>query len=315
MTPRQLRLALLAAMVLPLVACIPLASAQTPLEVSVELHVISFGNFDVNKGTYTMDFYLHLWHANSTVDGLDATRFEFINGRAASRELLSDDVEDGQRHLWYRIQANLYTDPHFELYPYDTQVLRLNLEDAIHTADELRYVPRLGGNGLDPDVRVAGWHIDEATATVAEKEYRFRDSSETYSRFSYEVHVSRPPMSATLRSFLPPLAFVLVASFSFFLDPAQPVPRLTLGTGMLISAVGFHLSQMVNLPGLSVVTPFDRFMIASYAFIACCIMVTVALAWGEKLRIPAGILKLTNRWGAALTVAIPALVYVLLIVL
>lgn len=312
MQPRTFLLALLAASVVPLLAA-PVATAQSPLEVHVELHVISFGNFDVNKGTYTMDFYLHLWHANAT--DLEVTRFEFINGRAASRELLGDEVENGTRHLWYRIQANLYTDPHFESYPYDTQVLRLDLEDAIHTADELRYVPSLGGNGLDPDVRVAGWHIDQASATVLEKEYRFRDSSETYSRFSYEVHVSRPPFSATLRSFLPPLAFVLVASFSFFLDPAQPVPRLTLGTGMLISAVGFHLSQMVNLPGLSVVTPFDRFMIASYAFIACCIMVTVALAWGEKLRIPAGILKLTNRWGAALTVALPALVYVLLLVL
>lgn len=298
---------------LALVAFGPVAAAQ-PVDVHVDLLVIGFGNYDVNRGTYTMDFYLHLWYdAGDAPEDFDVVRFEFTNGRASSKELQSEsmDNETGRRDLWYRIQANLYSDPVFRNYPYDKQQLRLVLEDATWQASDLQYRTQMRGSGLDEEVRVAGWRIDSTASTVSNKTYPFYPDEETYSRFTFTVEVSREPVAATLRSFLPPLAFLLVASFSFFLDPAQPVPRLTLGTGMLISAVGFHLSQIVNLPA-GRITFFDKAMITLYAFIACCIFVTVALAFGEKLRFPTAVLTLVNKWGAVGTFLLPAVTFLLL---
>lgn len=292
---------------------IPPAVAQQAVVVDVELHVISFGDYDVNQGTYTMDFYLHLSYENRTAPAdFDPKRFEFKNGRAESLDVLSDETAEGRRDIWYRIQANLRSDPQFRDFPYDRQVVGFALEDTNLQVEDLVYRSALVDSGLDEEVQVAGWRIDSAAATVGTKTYRFADGDETYSRFTYDIHLSRPPVAATIRSFLPPLAFVLVAGFSFLLDPAQPVPRLTLGTGMLISAVGFHLSQMVNLPTLSHMTPFDRIMIATYAFIAACIFVTVALAWGEKLHLPARLLRLTNKWGTVGAFALPLALLLLL---
>lgn len=307
---RSWRIALLA---LTMVAfAVPHASAA-PVAVEVELHVIHFGNYDAGKGTYTLDFYLHLAYDNSTAPpGFDATGFEFMNGRASSRELLSDEVTDGRRHLWYRIQANLFSDPQFKDFPYDRQALEFTMEDSLHTTEELEYQWVTVGDGLDDGLQVAGWQIDRTEAGVTEKRYPFKDGEETYSRLTYTIHVSRPAFSATMRTFLPPAAFLLVASFSFFLRPTEAVSRLTLGTGMLISAVAFHLSQMVNVPVMAALTPFDRFMIASYAFIASCIFVTVALSFGEKLRLPAAVIKLANRWGAVAAIVLPLLLYSLL---
>jgi hypothetical protein len=298
----------------PLVALAALAALVPPVQaepvvVDVELYVISFGNYDANKGTYTMDFYLHFSHDNASAPPGFVSRFEFMNGRAASKELIVEEVVDGRRDVWYRIQANLFSPPRFAEFPYDRQAIQLVLEDSVHTDADLVYRWATAGTGLDASIEVAGWRIDGTDAEVSTKEYPFAGATETYSRLTYTIHVSKAPLSATLRTFLPPVAFLLVASFSFFLDPAQPVPRLTLGTGMLISAVAFHLSQVVNVPLLSVLTPFDKFMVAAYVFIAATIFVTTALAFGEKLRLPEAVIKVANRWGAVGAFALPLLVY------
>ena len=40
-----------------------------------------------------------------------------MNGRATSKELLSDETVNGTRDLWWRIQAALYSEPRFDRYP------------------------------------------------------------------------------------------------------------------------------------------------------------------------------------------------------
>ncbi|MCZ7362248.1 MAG: hypothetical protein O8C58_02750, partial [Candidatus Methanoperedens sp.] len=75
------------------------------------IYVISLGNYEFNKGTYTMDFYLWFrWNASSN---LTTAKFEFMNGRANSKELISDETDPGtnNREMWYRVQASLYSDP------------------------------------------------------------------------------------------------------------------------------------------------------------------------------------------------------------
>lgn len=298
----------LAPLALLLLAVPPAAAA--PVQVSVELHVISFGNYDVNKGTYTLDLYLHLWYDNASApEGFEVSRFEFMNGRAASKELLSDEDVDGQRDLWWRIQANLYSEPRFDRYPFDRQDLRLILEDAVHQDDELVYVPAVSGSGLDPDVKVAGWRIHDTDFGVETKEYPF---DESYSRFTYALQVEREPLSAALRSFLPPLAFMVVSGLSFFLHPSKVGQRITFGTSMLISAVGFHVSQTVSLPTLGKLTLFDNVMLSSYAFLAASLVVTALIAHNEDITKREGLTQKYNRQGFWLSLALPFVVFALL---
>lgn len=287
----------------------PPASAA-PVPVHVDLHVISFGNYDVNKGTYTLDLYLHLWYDTAAApSGFDATKFEFMNGRAGSKELLSDTTGNGTRDLWWRIQANLYSEPRFDRYPFDRQDLRLVLEDAVHPDSELVYVPSLSGDGLDPDVRVAGWRIHGTDSGVETKEYPFEES---YSRFTYTLQIERAPLSAALRSFLPPLAFMIVSGLSFFLHPSKVGQRITFGTSMLISAVGFHVSQTVSLPTLGRLTLFDNVMLASYAFLAASLVVTALIAHNEDISKREGMTAKYNRYGFWLSLALPFVVFALL---
>lgn len=292
---------------------VPAAQAQSPVAVHVDVLVINFGNYDVNKGTYTLDFYLHLWYdADAAPAGFDATRFEFMNGRATSKDLLDDSVTNGTRDIWWRIQANLYTEPRFDRYPFDRQTLRLQLEDALRGADELTYVPDVTGNGLDEQVRVAGWNIRGTHADVSLKEYA---GDEPYSRFTYSITVGREPLSAALRSFLPPLAFMVVSGLSFALHASKLAQRITLGTSMLISAVGFHVSQTVSLPTLGKLTLFDQIMLSAYAFLAASLIVTVLIARNEDYHKFEGKSEHYNRIGMWASLALPIAVFLLLRIL
>jgi hypothetical protein len=303
----------LLAVPLALLALLALAqpAAAEPVVVDVDLHVISFGNYDPHKGTYTLDTYLHLaYDAAAAPEGFDVTRFEFMNGRAASKDLLSDTTDAaGVRDLWYRIQANLYWEPRFSLYPFDRQQIVLQMEDGVHPAEELQYRLVTEGSGLDPSIRVAGWRIDGVESSVGEKTYAF---GETYSRVTFAVHISREPLSALLRSFLPPLAFMVVSGLSFLLHPSKVAQRIALGTSMLISAVGFHVAQTVSLPTLGRLTLFDEVMLSTYAFLAASLVVTTVIAYNEDFRKDAERSWRLNVRGGWLALALPLFVFLAL---
>jgi len=300
-----------------LLLAVPAATAEPaqapPLVVFVDLHVISFGNYDLNKGTYTVDFYLHLWYAKDNAGTVDVTRFEFGNGRAASKELQSDttDAATGVRDLWYRIQANLYTPPHFENYPYDTQHVDVQIENVANATAELVFqvyaAPRPSA-----DVVIPGWRMDSVSAQVYNHTYDFTSGTETYSQYVYAIELSRDPAPQTLRSFLPPLAFMVVSGLSFFLHPSKITQRLGLGTSMLISAVGFHISQTVSLPALGRLTFFDQVMLAAYAFLAASLIVTCMIAWNEDYRKDTPHSERINRIGGWASVALPVVVFLAL---
>ncbi|HEX2065879.1 MAG TPA: hypothetical protein VHI93_03610 [Candidatus Thermoplasmatota archaeon] len=284
-------------------------AAAAPVAVEASLHLISVGGYDTAKGTYVMDFYLHLrWDAAGAPANFTPERFEFMNGRAASLERLSDETgPDGMRDLWFRIQADLYSAPRFADYPFDEQHLTILLEDAVHPESELAYVPT--NTTVDAEAALAGWKESSFTHSVATKDYPF---GESYSRLQYTLTLKREPVSTAMRTFLPPLAFTLVASFSFFFDRSQAASRLSLGTGMLITAVGFHISQTISLPPLGALTLFDKVMIAVYAFIAATLLLTTVLAFGERLRLPEAASRLLNQRGALLAILVPLVLFSLL---
>ena len=309
---RLLALGLLG-LLLPLLA--PPAAAQdevAPQVVRVGILAINFGNYDVNRGTYVVDFYLWFrWSPQGPDDTFTPERFEFMNGRASSKEKIFDGTTPtGAREVWYRIQANLYTDPEFGSYPFDTQRLQIVLEDAVHTADALRYEPILDESGLDEGFRVSGFRIRGWEAENVPKTYAFE---ETYDRLVFTVTISREVTSTLLKSFLPPLAFVLVAGLGFLLHPSKVANRLTLGTSMLIAAVMFHISQTVSLPPLGMLILFDKVMIAVYAFLACTLAVATLIAIDEDYWKDRDHTRAINRWGVFASLLLPVLVFLLLV--
>jgi len=296
---------------IPLLA--PMAAAQAdPVEVEVGLLVISFGDYDANKGTYLLDFYLFFqWDPASAPANFTPERFEFMNGRASAQDEIFDETNDaGRRELWYRVQAELYSEPQFADFPFDTQRLQILFEDSVYTSSELVYVPMQEESGLDEDFHAAGWRVGEPVFDVVEKEYRF---DETYSRARMTIELSRERFSTAIKTLLPPSAFILVAGLQFFIHPSKWNNRLALGTGMLISSVMFHISQTVALPPMARLIFFDKVMIAVYLFVVGSLTVTTLIAIDEDWWKDRDHTRAINLYGAAATILVSGATLILLI--
>jgi len=288
------------------------AEDQTTLDsndentINAGIYVISIGNFEFNKGTYVLDFYLMFNWENQS---LSPASFEFMNGRPVTKEKIYEEYTNESSEVWYRIQANLFITPDFKNYPFDTQEIKIIIEDSKYNTSILNYYIIDETLGIDKEFQLAGWDIQSYDCTVSEHEYPW---GETYSQIVFTIKLARSTGPTAAKLLLPPIIFCIVSGLSFFFKADKITHRLGLGTSMLISAVMFHLSQTASLPALPSLILIDKIMISVYAFLASSLLATTLIYVDDEYWKKVDYTKQVNRFGAILTISLPFIVFILL---
>ncbi len=274
---RRVLLAVLAAAVLSIGIIGPgqaPAQAQTPppgtdgaLVVNAGVYVLSVGQFNISTGSYVVDMYLTLQCSQPCTPN----RFEFMNGRATSTDL----VEDEPDYKSYRIQAALQTDPDVRQYPFDEQTLTIQFEDKSLSRTHLVYVADPTLNGVDPSVIIAGWQMRDWKAQVQDHDYPTFDA--TYSRFQFDVVIARGTMSSVFKAILPAIFIVLGGFLALLLGPDKALQRLGINTSALIGGIMFHINLTSQLPPVGYLTLADKYMIVNYIGLVGTLAATVVL--------------------------------------
>jgi hypothetical protein len=253
-----------------------------------------------------MDFYLQFqWSDKSVNPG----SFEFMNGRAGSKEKIYENYTADSSEVWYRVQANLFISPDFKDYPFDTQTLLVVVEDSKLNISGLRYTIIEDMSGIDPQFSISGWSSNDFDVGVTEHEYPW---GEVYSQFVFSVKLSRNTGPTVVKIMLPPIIFCLVSGLSFFFKADKITHRLGLGTSMLISAVMFHLSQTSSLPALPYLILLDKIMISVYAFLACSLLATAIIYLNDEYYKEKNYYNIFNKGGAAVTLVLPVILFVIM---
>jgi hypothetical protein len=163
-------------------------------------------------------------------------RFEFMNGRATSTDL----VEDEPNYKSYRIQASLQANPDLRDYPFDRHNLFIQFEDKSNSTARLVYEATPDFNGVDPSVIIAGWQLQEWSPEVIDHLYPTFDA--TYSRFQFNVIISRGTLSSIFKAILPAMVIVLSGFLALLLGPDKALQRLGINTSALIGGIMFHIN-------------------------------------------------------------------------
>jgi hypothetical protein len=274
--------------------------------INVGIYVISIGNFEFTKGTYILDFYLMFQWEDSNIS---PSGFEFMNGRATSKEKIYDVRTNGSSEVWYRVQASLFITPEFNRYPFDSQDLKIIIEDSAYNISTITYSTMPEILGVDEQFRIAGWKVQSSTMNASTHEYPW---GEEYSQLTYTIKLERDAGLTAAKLLLPPIIFCIVSGLSFFFKADKITHRLGLGTSMLISAVMFHLSQTSSLPPLPSLILIDKIMIAVYAFLASSLFATTLIYIDDEYWKEVDYTKTVNTIGGLLTVVLPFLVFGLL---
>ena len=270
------------------------------------VYALSIGNFEFTKGTYVIDFYLVFKWSDQNIS---PASFELMNGRATSNTKIYEEKNNETSEVWYRIQANLFITPEFKNYPFDSQTLKIIIEDSKYNNSVLTYSPLTDVTGIDDRFTLSGWNIQSYNLNAEDHEYPW---GEEYSQLVFTIQLERETGPTVVKMLLPPIIFCIVSGLSFFFKADKITHRLGLGTSMLISAVMFHLSQTSALPALPFLILIDKIMISVYSFLASSLFATTLIYVDEEYWKKVDYTKQVNRFGAIFTIILPFIVFTIL---
>jgi hypothetical protein len=230
------------------------------------------------------------------------------------RESLYDKPEvmpDGSLYSIIRYRGQFSTKFRFDKYPFDTQVLKVVLEDTINDVNALVYVPDSETSVmLDSGITLPGFTVGKPSIRVTENTYptNFGDLSEpneeTYSRIVLSIPVTRPVVSMSIKTFLPILLIVICAALVFFVHPRHVSSRIGLGITALLTLVALELSSSASLPDIDYLMMLDKVFLLSYLFIIVAISRAVTTSWhGAEAKAEKAISRDDGIWFAALVAA------------
>ena len=230
---------------------------------------------DLYDRIYKTNKYKDLWFY---WDGeADPTGFELMNGMVLDKKLMINKTGE----LFYRIRADMHHRPDLSDYPRDSQSISIDIEDGVHTKEDLVYLPDTGESGIGEDLDVLGWEIEDSRVSVTDSHYS--NWGETYSRYTHRLVIARPG-TAVLGIIIPIIFIAITAWLCFFLPLHKLGEKMALGGTALLSAVALHIYITATTPPLGYLTLADKYVIALYAFLVAILagMVIVEKHVGRK---------------------------------
>jgi hypothetical protein len=257
-----------------------------PTQVHTGVYVYSISELNIAGGTFLLDGYVWFrWQGAN----LPSDKFEFtvVNGTVESADdapvVHQGDTHRASRRVKLRLRSNFV----FDDYPFDEQVLPLQVEHRWNGIEQLVFVPDDGAvpqgkslreSFLASGLEIGDWIIDSARHHVETKQYETDFGSiqkgvwdGKSSRYVFEVQLRRRLLPYILKTLLPLLVIVAMGFSAFFMDAREFSTQCGVAITALLSCVAFHISQ----PQLGYVVKADYFFFLSYAaiFSALCVMV------------------------------------------
>jgi hypothetical protein len=284
---------------------------ESPNQVVVGAFINDIQELDFKTNNYIVDLYV--WFRWKAPDLKPSKTMEFMNRFASDdnwRENLYPEPQampDGTLYSIIRYQGHFSTKFPLEAYPFDTQVLKVVMEDTVSGAADLVYVPD-GEHPvtLDPVITLPGFTVGKPAMRVVTNTYptNFGDPSvpraEPYSRIVISIPVTRPVVAMSLKTFVPILLIVTCAALVFFVRPRYVEGRIGLGITALLTLVALQLTSTANLPDVDYLMMLDKLFLLAYLFIITALARVVATSWrGADPEAEAAIKRKDRMWAGA----------------
>jgi hypothetical protein len=264
--------------------------APNPEEFIVGAYINDIQQLDFKTNNYIIDLYV--WFRWKNPDLHPSKTMEFMNSFTSDDNQRNDLFEkpetlpDGSLYSIIRYQGHFSTKFPLEAYPFDTQTLRVMMEDTLSGADSLVYVPD-GKHAvtLDPVTTLPGFTVGEPTMRIITNTYptNFGDptveNAEPYSRIVISIPVTRPVVAMSLKTFVPIILIVVCASLVFFVRPRYVEGRIGLGITALLTLVALQLTATSGLPDVDYLMMLDKVFLLAYLFIIIALARVVATSW------------------------------------
>jgi hypothetical protein len=237
-------------------------NAGQAVRVKVGMLLNSIDGYDVKTGTFSADFFLSLTSALAMPD----LNLQFPNGKLENKET----VADKPTFKLFRFLGVFKSPPDLRKYPFDSQDLKIIVEDDTRGIDQIRFSADKERTQLARGFRALGWQVSYVEARALSQSYpdRFEGDDLYYGRYIFTVGLERFATSAAFKVFVPAFVIVIIALLGMWVPPSEIDVRSNSGAPMLAGAVLFHYALMQELPSTSYLTRADKLMLGVYISLA-----------------------------------------------
>jgi len=269
-----------------------LAQAGGPEKLRIGAYLTSLGDFDPAKKSFSAAFWVWSVGPLDGVKSLD--QLEFPNAiKVESPNALQETTAQG---IWSqrKIVGSFRHGWDLRRFPFDRQLLRIEMEEAERDTASLVYVPDTANSSFDPEVNLSGWRILSTQLVTGSKPYHtsFGDprlppgSPSAYARAELRVLLERTDRSGfwklTVGAFA--AALMALASYGLRVDQAPALsPRFGLLAGSTFAAVISLRSAATELGASGYTTLIDSVHAAVLLYILVATAAGV-VAWRGFLR-------------------------------
>jgi hypothetical protein len=248
-------------------------NATQAARVKVGMVLNSVDDYDVKTGTFSADFFLSMTSPTPMPD----LALTFPNGKLEIKETIADKPT----FKLYRMAGQFKSPADLRKYPFDSQELRIIIEDDKHGVDQVRFIVDKERTTTSRGFRAVGWQVSYVEARSLSHSYpdRFEGDDLYYGRYIFTLGVERFAASATFKVFVPAMVIVFISLLGMWVPPHEMEVRSNAGAPMLAGAVLFHFSLMQELPATSYLTRADKLMLGVYL----CLLLGMISTWAMFL--------------------------------
>lgn len=262
---------------------------EEPTVVRVGAYINDVQQLDLQSHSYAVDMYLWFQWCDKDID--PSRTFEFLNsfelwGHILTYETSKPEPRPGGCFFQgLRNQGKFNTKLPLADYPFDEQLLTVELEDSALDAAALRYVPDAPDPvARNPQMSLPGFNLGDLTLEVASYPYATRFGETTgdfpsYSRASIVLSVTRPAGTYSVKLLLPIIIVLISAGLMFIVRPDYVEGRIGIGITALLTLVALQLTTNSALPEVNYLLMIDKIYIASYAFIVASLGLVARTSW------------------------------------
>lgn len=259
--------------------------SQAAESVVIGAYINDIQEISLPSHSYRVDLYVWFRWRNPAID--PSKTFEFMNIFDPVDHVRSplyarpQKMPDGSYYMAVREQGKFSVKFPLQKYPFDSQRLRVMMEDSVHDSNSLVYTPDTADETpvfLDEHIHLPGFNIGKPAIDIINFSYptRFGDISQkkpsSYSRALIEVPIARPWLTSGIKAFFPIFLVVFCTALILFVHPAYIEGRLGVAITLLLTLVALQLTTTNNLPEIDYLLTTDKVYLLSYVFIIATMM-------------------------------------------
>ncbi len=216
---------------------------STADSVKVGAYIISIHDINFHAQEYTVRFWLWFVYDNPRFDF--AKQIDITNAKDIEISSTSIDTVNGKYWAQMRVKCTMKENWKVNDFPFDTQHLRIIMEDEALDVGDLVFVADTASSRFDNVQALSGWKVKDFNVNTGIAKYNTDfgspepgEDTHLFSKFSIEMNIDREAKGLFLKIFLGMYFAFLIALVSFLTDTNELDPRFGLPIGGLFAAVG-----------------------------------------------------------------------------